>query len=343
MDLVDQMIDFVPGLDADDPGLADARNRYWHLVSFVAKRDGAVAWLAASSWFGLFYGLVILIFALGAYTVARSRMRLEHNVERLDDQVVELQMTRKGLIEAEKMASLGRMVAGFAHEVNTPVGVAVGAVSHLREEVAGCQRLLQQDEVEAEELERHLSAVLAAAELCQGNLRRAAELVRSFKRTSVDQSSESRRRFDMCELVEDTRRALHNRFKNTAIRIEVECADGLQLNGRPGIYSQILTNLLVNSLVHGFGNGEQAGQIRIQLDQPAPDRLRIRFGDDGRGMSAATLGQLFEPFFTTSREQGGSGLGLYICYNLVQVELKGSIQCQSLPGQGTLFTIEHPL
>jgi hemerythrin-like metal-binding protein len=244
-------------------------------------------------------------------------------------------------LEAEKMASLGRMVAGFAHEVNTPIGVAVGAVSQAQELVAELGALLSQEEVAEEDLRSRLQTLGETSDLASSSLRRAADMVQSFKRTAVDQTSDHNRDYELAEIIEDVQKSLRNSFKNTPIRIEVDCPPHLSLHGPAGALVQLLNNLLLNSRMHAFADGTRAGLIRIRAGI-ADGAVRIEYSDDGAGMSEETLQHAFEPFYTTRRATGGSGLGLYIAYNLVQQGLHGTIRCESAPGQGTRFVIDYP-
>ncbi len=253
----------------------------------------------------------------------------------------ELEVTRGELIHSEKMASLGRMVAGFAHEINTPVGVAVGAVSHSECTVNRLDKLLSQEEVTEEALRGELDDLRQSGALAMANLRRAAHLVQSFKRTSVDQGSEQVRPYDLRELIDDVLFALNSQLKKMPIQVEVDCPTGLQLLGKPGQVQQMLTNLVLNSIVHGFDGGKQAGKITVQ-GTCSGGNLHIVFSDDGQGIAPEVLSHVFEPFYTTRRGAGGSGLGLYICYNIVVTELGGSIQCSSTLLQGCRFDIRFP-
>ena len=173
------------------------------------------------------------------------------------------------------------------------------------------------------------------------NLRRAAKLVQSFKRTSVDQSSEQVRAFDMKELIDDVLFALHGQLKKLPIEVLVQCPDGLRLDGMPGVLQQLLTNLLMNAVQHAFDSGTRAGRIDILVSHRDGD-VQLEFGDNGKGMDAAHLSRIFEPFYTTRRGQGGSGLGLYICYNIVTTQLGGTINCQSQPEAGCRFVMKFP-
>ena len=290
-------------------GIIDAQKRdyrYIHLVAFV-----------------LFAGL--------AWASLRA----------IRQQMLTLESTRNELAETEKMASLGRMVAGFAHEVNTPVGVAVGAASQSRELVADLGALLSKEEVTESELRERLQLLDETSQLALSNLKRAAGMVQSFKRTAVDQASEAERDYDMQELVGDVLKGLHNTFKNTPITIDTDIAQDLHLYGPAGLLEQLLTNLLQNSRMHAFADGTRAGRIHIKI-RADETSVYIHYADDGAGMDAATLAHAFEPFYTTRRGTGGSGLGLYIAYNLVSRGLRGNISCHSQPGKGTLFDIEFP-
>jgi hemerythrin-like metal-binding protein len=268
--------------------------------------------------------------------------------QRVNERTAELQAANQQLqeeqqrtIDAEKMASLGRMVAGFAHEVNTPVGVAIGAVSQTRQVTEEFNELLQQDEVSEQEVKQRLSVLVESSDLALSNLRRAAELVHSFKRTAVDQSSDIEREFDLAELIDDVLRNLGPLFKHTPVGFSVNCPAQLFLYGVPGALTQVLTNLCTNALMHAYADGARKGTISISAKVVASD-LVLHFADDGCGIDAATVGKIFEPFYTTRRNTGGSGLGLYITYNLLQ-QLGGSIECHSEPGQGTEFIIRFPV
>ena len=255
--------------------------------------------------------------------------------------VLALEAARGDLVESEKMASLGRMVAGFAHEVNTPIGVAVGAVSQAREVAAELGSLIDRDEVSEEELRGHIALLDETSHLALANLQRAAGMVQSFKRTAVDQTSAAERHYDLAELMDDVVKSLQNAFKNTPVRIAVDCPPGLKLFGAAGALEQLLVNLLNNSRMHGFADGTKAGTISIRA-RAEPDRVIIDYRDDGDGMDDATLAHAFEPFYTTRRGTGGSGLGLYIAYNLVTRLLGGTISVESACGKGCRFVIDFP-
>lgn len=323
------------------------------LLEQHAGEQRSAAWV--SRLLSLVSAVLLITLAWACYSLVKSRIkrRYVHQVENERDQrrriaeelavkVEELERTRDSLVQSEKMASLGRMVAGFAHEVNTPVGVAVGAASHVGQSVESIRALLTQEEVSADDLEAHLQTIAEASDLTLANLRRAAQLVQSFKRTAVDQSSDSLREFRIAETVEDVLQSLRNVFRRSRIAIESDCPEQLRLYGPAGDLGQILTNLLMNSYVHAYDNGQTPGTIRIKVSEVRPGLIDIGYRDDGAGMEEAVYRRIFEPFFTTRRGGGGSGLGLYIVYNLVTSRLGGTISCESAPGRGTAFTLHLP-
>ncbi|MBK7050068.1 MAG: DUF3365 domain-containing protein [Rhodoferax sp.] len=284
------------------------------------------------------YGVVFcLVAALGWLLLELLRKRWFD----LAGKIRELEDTRGELVQSEKMASLGRMVVGFAHEINTPIGVAVGAVSQHEEILAHIGQMLSMEEVSEESLRAELESLRQGGALALSNLRRAASLVQSFKRTSIDQASEQVRPFLMQELISDVLFTLQNVLKRLPIKITVDCPPDVKLHGVPGLLEQLLTNLIMNAVQHAFDGGQRAGNIGITVTRE-DDTVLISFADDGVGISPAHIGHIFEPFFTTRRGDGGSGLGLYICYNIVTVKLAGTIQCESSLGVGCSFDIRFP-
>ena len=285
------------------------------------------------------HGIVFLLF------VALSWWSLEHlraSWKELEENIDALRQTRDELVQNEKMASLGRMVAGFAHELNTPVGIALGSISHSEQSLQDIDTLLLQDDVDEAELRRHLAALRQSGELALSNLRRTANLVQRFKRSSIDQVSEQARVFAVRELIDEVVFNLHQKLKKSGVNVVIDCPDTLAINGIPGLIDQLLTNLLINSLQHGFAEGSRAGTIRIAVNTASPGQLHLRYADDGAGMSAEAAQRIFEPFFTTRRGKGGTGLGMFLCYSIVDDQLRGTISCESQPGQGVRFDITFP-
>lgn len=273
--------------------------------------------------------------------LVKKNSQLETLNHQLQTTVDELQRTRQELIQSEKMASLGRLVAGFAHEINTPIGIALTAGSVITEGVDTIDQMLAAEEVSEKELTKVLEKTQQAGQLVVANLNRAANLVGSFKRTSIDQIHEAKRLFDLNRIFEDTVFSLAGKFKQTAISIEIFCPSGINIYGYPGIISQVLANLLLNSWLHGFDSGQLAGNITVEAGVK-DNHIEINYHDTGKGISEQVLKNLFEPFHTTKRARGSTGLGLYLCYNIVVSQLNGKISCKSQVNQGCTFYISFP-
>lgn len=257
-------------------------------------------------------------------------------------QIEELTETRHQLVQSEKMASLGRLVAGFAHEINTPIGVAVGAASTLSENVETIDQLLEQEEVDEDELVGRLENIKEAANLTLSNLKRASALVNRFKNTAIHQSEDSFQEFEVKSAILDVINSLVCHFEKTHITVQVDCSKDLTIHSLCGALEQILTHLMINSLMHGFEEGKKSGYINIMARLDG-ENLHVEYSDTGKGIASEDLEKLFEPFFTTAHAQGASGLGLYICYNLIVTQLQGSISCNSSPGKGLKFEINYPI
>ena len=248
------------------------------------------------------------------------------------------------LVQAEKMAALGKLVAGVAHEINTPVGIMLTAASHLQCESVSITQKLQQEKLGVKQLSAYLQTTLESSDLICNCCNRAAELIQSFKQVAVDQAGAVRRQFDMASYLNEVVQSLKPSFKNRPVSISITCPEGITLDSYPGTVAQILTNLVLNSLRHAFSEDE-TGSIDItvnQLEQPA-SWLEWVYEDNGAGIPYEYHSKVFEPFFTTNRQQGGSGLGLHIVYSCVTQVLQGSIVMSSTPEQGTCFIIRIPL
>lgn len=269
---------------------------------------------------------------------------LEHRVvertRELSDALEGLRQAQAGLVQAEKLASLGALVAGVAHELNTPIGNAVMVASTLADHQRGFEVAIAGG-LRRTALEAYLATAREAVQVLERNLRRAAELVGSFKQLAVDRSSDQRRRFELAEVVQEVLLALSPTLRRSAVRLEADVPGGLPLDSYPGPLSQVLVNLINNALLHAF-EPDSAGQVWLLAEPQGPDRLRLRVRDNGRGIPEAALGRIFDPFFTTRLGQGGSGLGLHIVYNLVTGVLGGRIEVLSQVGQGTEFVIDLP-
>lgn len=267
--------------------------------------------------------------------------RLNAANEDLMNTLDQLQKTQAQLVQSEKMASLGSLVAGVAHEINTPVGVAFTASTHLEKETQQLVSLYKKGEMKRNDFEDYLTLCQESTRLLLANLNRAGELIRSFKQVAIDQTGEAKRNFNLREYIEEVLLSLRPILKKTKLSVTVEGDDALELWAYPGAFSQILTNLVTNSLTHAFGEKKE-GMIFIRFSREN-SLLHFSFSDNGKGIDAKNQTHVFEPFFTTNREKGGGGLGLHIIYNLVTQKLNGSIDFHSEPGKGTTFDITIPM
>jgi PAS domain S-box-containing protein len=245
------------------------------------------------------------------------------------------------LIQSEKMASLGSLVAGISHEVNTPLGIGVTSASSLQEEVNILKAEFEAGSMKRSTLEAFIAHASQASNILMSNLQRASDLIRSFKQVAVDQSSEESRSINLHDYVDEILSSLHPRLKHTALRVKNECDGNIGLHTHPGALYQIITNLVLNSLVHGYSE-DQPGVLSIKAHRMADD-IVLEYEDDGKGIAEQDLKRIFDPFFTTKRGQGGSGLGLNIVYNLVNSILNGKVEVESSLGVGTKFKIVFPL
>ncbi len=261
--------------------------------------------------------------------------------ESLRRTVEELRRMQRQLVDSEKMAALGSLVAGVAHEINTPLGIAVTAASHLEGETKRLSRSTSEGTLKKSDLEVYQKMALDSTEIILRNLRRADKLVKSFKQVAVDQSSEQNRQVELRSYLDEILTSLRPALKRTQHQVDIDCPPDLILDTFPGALYQIVVNLVMNSLTHGFDSVDR-GVIRIAARRDG-DHVLLEYRDNGKGMSAETRARMFEPFFTTKRGQGGSGLGMHIVYNLVNQVLRGSIQCETAPGQGVQFTIRFPM
>jgi PAS domain S-box-containing protein len=251
-----------------------------------------------------------------------------------------LQQTQNQLLAAEKMASLGRLVAGLAHEINTPVGIAITAVSVLADRTNEVTQLYRDGQVKRVDFEEFLHLLTESGNLIANNLQRAAELIQSFKQVAVDQSSEAARTINLKAYMGEVVNSLSPELKRTKLTVEINGDEDVVLQSYPGALSQIVTNLVLNSIIHAYPP-DATGRLTITIARQL-ERVSLRYSDDGAGIPPEHQHKIFEPFFTTRRGQGGSGLGLHIVYNLVTQKLGGTISFQSQVGVGATFLITLP-
>jgi len=245
---------------------------------------------------------------------------------------------RRRLVEAEKMASLGVMVAGMAHEINTPVGVGRTAVSTLQQQAAELARRFAERRMTQSDLADYLETARVALPLVANSLERIGQLSDSFRQLAVDDGTLERQHFPLRACLDDVIKSLGERLPREGVKIELTCDAAVEIDSYPGDWATILINLISNSLKHGFKG--RPGTIRLCARREA-GRLLIDYFDDGEGMSPEALARVFDPFFSTDL-QHGMGLGMHLVYNLITHRLGGTIRCDSHPGQGAHFQLEIP-
>ncbi|WP_188259446.1 sensor histidine kinase [Azospirillum tabaci] len=278
--------------------------------------------------------------------IGSANQELERRRQEAETALADLREAQEAMVRAEKLASLGALVAGVAHEINTPVGIAVSCASHLSDATAGLRRRAQSGELSKADFSRYLATATDTTALILTNCERAAKLIASFKQVAVDRASAERRAVNLNRYIQETLVSLEPKLRQGRHTISVSCPDGLVVDSYPGALSQILTNLVMNSVTHAFVDAQgaegQGGALTITVQEPEPGTVRLVYSDDGRGIPADHLPRIFDPFFTTRRGEGGSGLGLHIVHNLAVGALKGAISVDSAPGQGTRFVLTFP-
>ncbi|MGQ7791227.1 sensor histidine kinase [Faunimonas sp. B44] len=261
--------------------------------------------------------------------------------DQADAALSELQKTQAELIQAEKLASLGQLVAGVAHEINTPLGIAVTTSTLIGDEVRRLAESASGGQLSRSAFDRFLQRMAEGSQLLFANLTRAANLVHSFKQVAADQASGEARTFDMREWLDELLTSLGPAIRKSGHTVRIDCPGDLSVDSYPGALAQVLTNLLMNAFAHAYPEGV-TGTISIEVRRPRPGLMRIVFKDDGKGIPPENLKRVFDPFFTTGRSSGSTGLGLHIVYNLVTSRLHGRIDLDSRVGRGTRFMLELP-
>ena len=251
----------------------------------------------------------------------------------------DLQSAQRQLILSEKMASLGQLVAGVAHEINTPLGNCVTALSFNINALEEVQKKYVEQRLTATDFGNYLTSSSESMELIEKNLKRAAELMRTFKNVAVSQSVEEVSRFKIAPHIREVLLTLNPQMRHTEIAIEIDVEDSIEVTSFAGAYYQLLSNLILNSVRHAFPDKKGTISISVRKDHAA---IYLDYADDGEGMDSDTLNKIFDPFFTTKRGSGGTGLGMYMIYNIVTQLLGGSIKANSSQGEGTQFEIILP-
>ncbi len=275
----------------------------------------------------------------------QAELQLAEKTKELSQALETLQSTQTELVRSAKMAALGNMVAGVAHEINTPVGTAITTASTLENATKAIAADIAEGNLRKSSFNSYLEVAAECSQLILSNLRTAGDLVHSFKQVAVDQSSLQARTFALKLYLQEVITNLTPTLKQTPHRIVLEGNSTITLHSYPGAIAQIITNLIINSLTHAYPNEHESkhktGTLRLALHQH-PGQVMMQYTDDGCGISPEHQSRVFEPFFTTSRERGGSGLGLHLVYNLVTQKLQGTINIASTLGSGTTFTITLP-
>ncbi|WP_232824799.1 HAMP domain-containing sensor histidine kinase [Algibacillus agarilyticus] len=273
--------------------------------------------------------------------VSQRTIALKNANSELMNTLEKLHQYQNQLVENEKMASLGDMVAGIAHEVNTPIGLGVTASTLLMDRLKEVQNKLADKKLTAQQLNKFLNDGEENLAIIYRNLNRAAELISSFKQVAVDQSSESNREFGVYQLIQEVLLSLRPKLKTQQHEIIVECDETLIIESKPGPLNQILINLIMNSLIHAFEQTE-TGQIKINIKYLS-GKLNFVYSDNGKGINDQLRKRIFDPFVTTKRGEGGSGLGMHLVYNLITQALAGNISVTSKEGEGIQFDINFPV
>jgi signal transduction histidine kinase len=282
------------------------------------------------------------VFRQNAIARRDAEVELRASKEKAESALLELYAAQQNLIDAERLAALGGLVAGVAHEVNNPIGISLTVASSFarRSEMFEAE-LRGGTPLRRSQLEEFVRTCQDAAQQLVSNLQRAGELIQSFKQVAVDRSHAERRQFNLSEATDQIVASLRPVLKKSPITLTVDVPDGLMIDGYPGSYGQILTNLFLNAANHAFPDG-RPGAITLTARLRGADDIEISFSDNGVGMTPDVQRQAFDPFFTTRRNEGGTGLGLHIVYNLVTQQLGGRMMLDSRLGQGTTFRIIMP-
>jgi len=266
--------------------------------------------------------------------------KVKEETQKVQDQYETLAEVQRSMIENEKFASLGTLVAGVAHEINTPVGLSLTGITHIEHELKTLLAAYNSGKMTEKDFTSFIEESQIMSKSIHTNLVKAAHLVKSFKQVAVDQSSEENRLFSVADYVDEILVSLHNKLKVTEHKVEVNIDENLVVKSNPGALSQILTNLIMNSLIHAFGYIRK-GEITISVSVENKDMV-LTYKDNGSGMGPEVQEKIFDPFFTTKRGSGGSGLGMNIIYNIVTRKLKGTIKLHSDLGIGSEFIIRFP-
>lgn len=260
----------------------------------------------------------------------------------LEESLQNLKTAQAKLVETEKMSSLGSLVAGVAHEINTPLGISITGITHIQSETKSILNMMSNEKLGKNALSQYLELVDEMSESMFLSLKNAADIVRSFKQVAIDQHTEEKRKFNLKYYCDEVLMSLHSKLRHTNIKVLNEIDENIDINTYAGIFSQIWTNFIMNSLIHGYEDYKIEGEIYIK-GWIANDKLYLTYKDDGKGISKENIKKVFDPFFTTKMGKGGSGLGLNIIYNLIHHKLNGEISCESELNEGMTMIMTIPM
>jgi len=283
----------------------------------------------------------VRVFRDNAIAKRKAEEELRTAKEAAETALAELRDAQQSLVDAEKLAALGGLVAGVAHEVNNPIAISLTVASSFARRSEAFAAELKEGPLRKSRLDEFVESNRVAAQQLVTNLQRAGDLVQSFKQVAVDRSHAERRQFDLREATDQITASLRPALKRSPLALEIDVPAGILLDSFPGTYGPVLTNLFLNAVTHAFPEGK-TGLVTIAARPLGANDVEIAISDDGIGMSPEVQRQAFDPFFTTRRNKGGTGLGLHIVYNLVTQQLGGRISMHSEPGRGTAFNISIP-
>jgi signal transduction histidine kinase len=321
MDRDPLIVDAALTVDAVSRRLFTQKPKALH-TGFIVTEDGAYA--------GIVTGIDLL-------------QAVAHSLATTNEHLREAQAS---LVQSEKMAALGALVAGVAHEINTPIGSALTAATAFGERAKSFGALAGGGSIRRTDIDRFVGAALEASDYMQANIRRASELITGFKQIAVDQTSDERRPFRLAQCLDDVMLSLNPRLRKEAVAVVLSCPPDLELDSYPGAVAQVLTNLVMNAVAHAFGPAmadDYPRRVTVTVAPLAGDALELVVADNGGGVPADVQPRVFDPFFTTRRGQGGTGLGLHIVYNLLAQRLGGGIRVEDAEGGGARFVAWLPL
>jgi signal transduction histidine kinase len=275
----------------------------------------------------------------GALHASEARQRQAR--EEAERALEELKRTQEQLVQSEKMAALGGLVAGVAHEINTPIGIVLTSITFLAAESEAIRARFTSNALRRSDFEAFFAKLDESTRLSISNIQRASDLIQSFKNVAVDQVNEESRHFNFRSYLQEVLTSLTPTWRKAGLKVALDCPEALEIDGVPGIWFCIVSNFVTNSVVHAFDKGQE-GLLTVAVREADGDTVELSYTDDGRGIPTAHLSRVFEPFFTTGRANGSTGLGMHIVYNLVSGRMGGTIRLDSAPGRGVRFTIRFP-